>query len=92
MTKQIDAKEIINGNILALIQQNQNLQSELDKAIKDNRKLVKELKNLNHWLDIELKSNYMKGEIVSYVLSKFYIVETHKKGIEEVLKKVGEDK
>ena len=34
--------------ITKLREQNTRLQSELDKVIKDNRKLVKELKNLNH--------------------------------------------
>lgn len=42
----MDIKEIMNENIPALIQQNQNLQSELDKAIKDNRMLVKALKDI----------------------------------------------
>lgn len=36
----MDIKEIMKENIPALIQQNQNLQSELDKEIKKNRKLV----------------------------------------------------
>jgi hypothetical protein len=40
----MDIKEIMKENIPALIQQNQNLQSELDKEIKKNSKLVKVLK------------------------------------------------
>ena len=84
---EIDGMNYFDG----VLKQNIRLQAELDKVIKDNRKLVKELKNLNHWLDIGLKSNYMKGEIVSYVLSKFYIVEKQKKGIEVILKEVGEE-
>ena len=64
---------------------------EENKRLKiKNNKMKRLLKDLDYWLGQELNLNYFKGEIMSFVLTKDYIMEEQKKKIEEVLKKVEE--
>lgn len=64
---------------------------EENKRLKiKNNKMKRLLKDLDYWLGQELNLNYFKGEIISFVLTKDYIMEEQKKKIEEVLKKVEE--
>lgn len=64
---------------------------EENKRLKiKNNKMKRLLKDLDYWLGQELNLNYFKGEIMSFVLTKDYIMEEQKKKIEEVLKKMEE--
>lgn len=75
-------KEIMKENIPDLLAENQRLKIK-------NNKMKRLLKDLDYWLGQELNLNYFKGEIMSFVLTKDYIMEEQKKKIEEVLKKSG---
>lgn len=77
----MDIKEIMKENIPALIQQNQNLQSELDKEIKKNSKLVKALKdyaNKDCWFrygDENLKIVFIYSGYNGYELAQLVLKE-----------------
>ena len=66
------------------------LETENEKLKIKNNKMKRLLKDLDYWLGQELNLNCFKGEIMSFVLTKDYIMEEQKKKIEEVLKKVEE--
>ena len=84
--KVVMEKEVRDSILMA----NCDLIAENEKLKIKNNKMKRLLKDLDYWLGQELNLNYFKGEIMSFVLTKDYIMEEQKKKIEEVLKKVEE--
>ena len=80
-------KKVVRDNILMA---DCDLMAENERLKIKNNKMKRLLKDLDYWLGQELNLNYFKGEIMSFVLTKDYIMEEKKKKIEEVLKKVEE--
>ncbi len=83
-------KTLLKDTKGSVIIDTKGLYAENERLKIKNNKMKRLLKDLDYWLGQELNLNYFKGEIMSFVLTKDYIMEEQKKKIEEVLKKVEE--
>ena len=61
-------------------------ESEMLELKKQNKKLIRELKIIRGWLNVEISRNYMSYAFDRFIFSHLKICERFKKEIEELLK------
>lgn len=91
--EEIMFKQIIDNQERVIEEQKEDikrLQSELNKQIKDNRKLVKALKEIRNWLHNEFSSGWKKIGKEYFFLMEPDWAQTNYNDIVDVLKEIEE--
>ena len=63
-------------------------ESEVIELKKQNKKLIRELKIIRGWLNVEISRNFMSCDFDRFIFSHLEICERFKKEIEKLLKGV----